>query len=215
MRINLYKHIYPIFFKYFRAKRMKLFEERFDLQPETWILDVGGTEYNWTFVSKKPKIVFLNLSVPVGSVNTDSSVWLIADGRHLPFNNNVFAVVYSNSVIEHLSNYQDQSIFANECRRVGKRYYIQTPNKWFPIEPHYITLFIHWLPASIQKNLIRNCSIRGWLTRPSQEDCDQMVEEIRLLPFEDVHQMFPEAEIWRERFAGITKSHIAINNPKI
>jgi hypothetical protein len=35
---------------------------------------------------------------------------------------------------------------ARETVQVGRSYYLQTPNFWFPLEPHYGVPFIHWLP---------------------------------------------------------------------
>lgn len=194
---------------------MEQFEEEFELTPDTLVLDVGGTEYNWTLISSKPKIVILNLSLPTYPSSSNSIVWLVADARYLPFKQNIFSIVYSNSVIEHLSTIENQSLFANECRRVGKKFYVQTPNKWFPVEPHYITVFLHWLPGKFQRGLIRYFSIHGWITRPSQDECDRMVNEIRLLSGREFQKIFPEAEIWREKVIGLTKSLIAVKNAKI
>jgi hypothetical protein len=64
----------------------------------------------------------------------------------LPFDDNAFDVAYSNSVIEHVRTWENQVRFAAEIRRVAPRYYVQTPNAAFPIEPHVMGLGIQWLP---------------------------------------------------------------------
>lgn len=99
---------------------------------------------------------------------------------------------------------------AEECRRVGRRYYVHTPNKGFPIEPHLLTSFIHWLPRSLQRRLIRHFTLWGWVARPSRDYCDRLLEQTRLLGKGDLLQLFPDAEIWKERFMGMTKSLIAV-----
>ena len=210
MKINLNKHVYPIFFKFFRTKRMARFEKEFNLSSKLSVLDVGGSEYNWQFISFRPKLTLLNVQIPKSSVQTKAADWIIADGKYLPFKDAAFDIVYSNSVIEHLSTLSNQTLFANECRRVGIFYYIQTPNKWFPVEPHYIMIFIHWLPKPFQRRLIRNFTIRGWVERPSQVECERMIQEFRLLSKKEFQLIFPDAEIWEERLLGLTKSMIAV-----
>lgn len=138
--------------------------------------------------------------------------WIVADGRHLPFKDSTFDLVYSNSVIEHLGNFEDQNLFAVECRRVGRSFYVQTPNKWFFIEPHLITPFIHWLPCGIQRLLLRNFTVWGWITRPTSQYCESFMNEVRLLGSNDLQRLFPDAEIWHERFFGFSKSLIAVKN---
>jgi ubiquinone/menaquinone biosynthesis C-methylase UbiE len=189
---------------------MARFKHEFNLSSELSVLDVGGSGYNWTLISLKPKLTILNVEIPINPVQPKSVNWLIADGRHLPFKDAAFDIVYSNSVIEHLSTFSNQTLFAEECRRVGIYYYIQTPNKWFPIEPHYLMAFIHWLPISIQRRLIRNFTIRGWVNRPSQIECERMINELRLLTKREFQQIFPDADIWQERFLGLSKSIIAV-----
>ena len=136
--------------------------------------------------------------------------WVVADGCFLPFPDKIFDVVYSNSVIEHLGNLENQRRFAAECRRVGVRYYVQTPNKWFPIEPHLLTPFVHWLPPWFQRRLLRNFTIWGLITRPTTQQCETFLQEIRMLDRQELRQLFPDAEIHHERVLGLTKSLIAV-----
>ena len=201
--------LYRPLHRYFRTKRMRQFWHRFGLTPETLVLDIGGTPFNWSLLSDRPRLVMLNISPP--QRERDSPItWLVADGRHLPFKDEAFDVIYSNSVIVHLGSLETQRLFANECRRVGLHYYVQTPNKWFPIEPHFITPFIHWLPRGVQRRLLRNFTVRGLITRMTQRECEDLWGEIRLLDERELQQLFPEAKIWYERMLGLTKSLIAV-----
>lgn len=203
--MNIHQLYHP-FLKYFRTRRMRQFQTRFEVTSKTRILDVGGTPFNWSLLSERPNLLFANIC-PVGGKQISQ---VIADGRYQPFKNDAFDIVYSNSVIEHLGTFDNQKLFAAECMRVGSRYYIQTPNKWFPIEPHYITPFIHWLPLQIRKYLLRNLTIWGLITRPTPQQCEQRLQEIYLLAAVDMKQLFPQAIIWRERLLGLTKSLIAV-----
>lgn len=200
--------LYRPFLVHFRTRRMQKFWHRFNLTSDTSILDLGGGLFNWTLLPQKPKLTIVNIVTPQ---EIESQMhWIIADARQLPFKDATFDIVYSNSVIEHLGNYRQQELFATECARVGKRYYIQTPNKWFPVEPHLITLFIHWLPRKWQKHFLRYFTIWGWIARPTPEKCDMFVEEVRLLNKREMKILFPDADIWVEKFSGLTKSFIAV-----
>lgn len=201
--------LYRPFFRYFRSKRMRQFWIRLGLTVETRVLDIGGTPFNWSLLPDIPRLVMLNISPPQKERDSPMT-WLVADGRHLPFKDGAFDIVYSNSVIEHLGSFKNQQLFANECKRVGLRYYVQTPNKWFPVEPHFITPFIHWLPRRVQRRLLRNFTVRGLITRPTEQECEDILRKIRLLDEWGLQQLFPDAEIWRERVLGLTKSLIAV-----
>jgi hypothetical protein len=202
--------LYRIIFQYFRPKRMRQFWRDFRLAPQTRVLDVGGTWYNWSLLSQQPCLTILNLKVP--QERNQRAAWLVADARYLPFRDRSFEVVYSNSVIEHLENIHNQRLFAAGCQRVGRHYYVQTPNKHFQIEPHLITPFIHWLPRELQRRMLRNMTVWGLVNRPNQQRCAEFMREIRLLDETEMRGLFPDAHIWRERILGITKSIIAVRN---
>lgn len=136
--------------------------------------------------------------------------WVVADGKKLPFNDGAFDIAFSNSAIEHLYNWEAQIEFAKEIRRIAPNYIVQTPSKIFLVEPHYLTPFIHWLPKKNQRPLLRNFTVWGLITRPSQEYCDRVLAELRLLNREEMSELFPEAQIEVEKFLGWEKSLIAL-----
>ena len=173
------RHLYVVFSRLFRPKRMRQFWRRFVLTPGTRVLDVGRTWYNWSLLPDRPRLVLLNVLPPEEKVGGVACV--VADGRCMPFKDGAFDIVYSNSVIEHLGSLEDQRRFASECMRVGLQYYVQTPNQWFPVEPHLITPLIHWLPRTMQRRLLRNFTVWGWFKRPTTEQCEAFLQKIRLL----------------------------------
>ena len=95
-------------------------------------------------------------------------------------------------------------------RRIAPSYYVQTPYKWFPVEPHVLCLFIHWLPIPIYRKLVRWFSLWGLLAGPSQSEIDTKLDEIKLLSEADLCTLFPDGRLIRERFLGITKSLIMV-----
>jgi ubiquinone/menaquinone biosynthesis C-methylase UbiE len=138
---------------------------------------------------------------------------VVGDARRLPFANAEFDVVFSNSVIEHVGDYGDQYRMAQEIRRVGKRYFVQTPNRYFPIEPHVVLPFFQFLPLSARVWLVsllrmqRIEQIRRISTMKAK--FQRYFGAIRLLSRYEIKQLFPEATVQAELFCGLAKSFMA------
>lgn len=176
------------------------------------VLDVGGTAEFWAGSPLAPHLTLLNPDAARASPAAPP-VRLVGDGCNLPFRDGAFAIVFSNSAIEHVGTWERQQAFAREARRVGRRLWIQTPAREFFVEPHLIAPFIHWLPRSWQRRLIRNFTLRGWLERPDEKAVAEFLAEVRLLTFAEMQALFPDCTILRERFLGLTKSYIAVRHP--
>jgi hypothetical protein len=209
---------------------MRAFLQEFRPGPGMQILDVGGTDLNWRIIDQPARVVLLNTKVPEGEydqglLGTEYSdappspsagrphgniEYVLGDGKSVPYADGQFDVCFSNSTIEHLSRLDDQRRFANEVRRVGHGVWLQTPARRFPFEPHWLSPFIHWLPKSLQRRLGRNFTVYGWMLRPSKADVSELVDELRLLTYREMQNLFPDCEIRRERFLGLTKSYIAV-----
>ncbi len=207
---SIYSKISP----YFRNKRFEKFIDNIQPKAHESILDVGGYPNTWT--TQNPcwnSIEILNIH----QINHNSPTYanynintVIGNACSLEYKNNCFDIVFSNSVIEHVSSWENQKKFAAEVRRVGKRLWIQTPAKEFFIEPHYITPFIHWLPKNIRIYFLKYFTVWGLLTKPTDKKIKEMLNEIRLLSFKEMQQLFPDCEIIKEPFFMIfTKSYIA------
>lgn len=153
-------------------------------------------------------ITCLNLDVPETTYDTAKFSYVRGDGRCLPFGEQTFDIVFSNSVIEHVDSFDEQRKFAEEIRRVGRTYWVQTPNKWFFIEPHLITPFIHYLPLGLQKKLLRYFTIWGLVTKPSRDQIDIFLRTTRLLTEKELKQFFPDGTLYREKFFLFTKSFV-------
>ena len=197
----------------FRARRMREFVRRFGVTQDTRILDVGGTPVNWLLADVRPRVTLLNM--PRGQERGEAGFTFVSgDGCQLPFRDQSFEIVFSNSVIEHVGAPDQQRRFANEIRRVGKSYWVQTPNRRFPVEQHLLTPFVHWLPRSMQRAWVTKWTVWDWVERPSPDRRDFYIQhflgDIRLLSDTELAALFPDAEILRERSLGWTKSLIAV-----
>lgn len=107
----------------------------------------------------------------------------VNSGEPLPFETDEFDIVFSNAVIEHVGSRKAQAQFASEICRVGKRFFITTPNRWFPIEHHTGIPLLHFLPATVFRALIRNTTYRYW---SKEETLNQLTAQqfAQLLPSE-------------------------------
>ena len=191
---------------------MRRFVRECGITAETRVLDIGGTPDNWQLISVTPRLVLLNMPRARADL-AGAAQWVAGDGRQLPFRDAAFDVVFSNSVIEHVGDAASQERFAREVARVGRAYWVETPNRWFPIEQHLLTPFLHWLPQRWQRVLAPRCNLWRLLVRVSPDRRRYYIEhylgEIRLLDAAGLRDLFPDARILRERFCGWTKSLVA------
>jgi hypothetical protein len=210
---NLYAAIRPVQ-RHFRTRRMATFARALSITPTSRVLDVGGTGYNWELCPVRPRVTLLNrYEEPDFPVPRDMTL-TVADGCALPFGDQSFDVVYSNSVVEHVGDWTRQQQFAREIQRVGRAYYVQTPAKAFPLEPHLLTPAIHWLPRPIQRRLLPFTAI-GLLHRGDRPIDFAWYDDVRLLERREVRALFPEATLMTERVLGLPKSYIAIGRHNV
>jgi len=189
--------------KFRRARGKHLARFLADVPRPAKLLDVGGDPAFWD-------VIGVDEGVDITIVNNDASVsdarfhFVHGDARDLSqFGDGSFDVVVSNSVIEHVD---DQEAVAREIMRVGKRFYVQTPNRFFPVDPHFLVPFFHWLPRRVQIALLTRFDI-GWLRSGGDaRAAAEIIDSIQLLSARDLARLFPGARLWRERFFGLTKS---------
>lgn len=117
--------------------------------------------------------------------------------ERLPFADGAFDLAYASSVIEHVAP-ERRAAFAAEVRRVGRGWFVQTPAFSFPIEPHALLPFAHWLPPALRRPYWRLGAAGAW-------------EDIALLRRAEMAALFGEP-ILAERFAGVVKSWIVVRS---
>ncbi|MGI9075647.1 MAG: methyltransferase domain-containing protein [Bryobacteraceae bacterium] len=199
--------------RHFRSRRMRLFEGAFEITPDTRILDVGGSPAIWEFLKVRPRLTILNFPSAIER-SAEYGQCVAADGRMLPFKDAAFDIAFSNSVIEHVGTREDQQVFAEEIGRVARSYWVQTPNRGFPIELHLMLPFIHYLPKAWQRRIIERFTVWELLARPSESQrsfyIEHFLNDIKLLDKTDLQRLFPDAKILSERVLGLAKSLIAV-----
>jgi ubiquinone/menaquinone biosynthesis C-methylase UbiE len=168
------------------------------------LLDVGGGpgvdgEFLELYAAFD-EVVVVNLELtevkaPAGVTVTT----MAADGRELPLENQSFDWVFSNAVIEHVGGWQHQERFAKEIQRVAWRgYFVTTPNKYFPIEPHAMLPFYQFFPVFVQKKVA-----------PLSPGYLRAYEEINLLSVGQMKRLFPGATVLPVGFPVLGNSLVA------
>ena len=214
MRLNIHTLLRPIT-RNWRRRRFQLFLRLMRPKPSDILLDVGGYPDFWTSHPQPVRrIDCLNLhelswnpkSAPTHAIRT-----LLGDGCSIQMPDKSYDMAFSNSVIEHVSTWERQKEFAAEMRRVAKNLWVQTPAYECWIEPHYMTPFVHYLPRSMRRAILRWGTLWGWIERPDGDKINAMMETIRLLRKSEFRELFPDCEIVTERLLWIfPKSYIAI-----
>ena len=185
-----------------RRRRWNLFVRLCRPNPNELLLDVGGLPHDAFAGFWSGRTVRVNLQRHRPQRPGDRAV--VADVRALPFRDGAFAVVFCNSVLEHVGPWADQQRAAGEIQRVARRYFVQVPDKHTPIEPHYLLPFFQFLPDRWQPRVCRWLPIgpvprNGWY-------------KVWLLSARELQRLFPDARIVRERVLGFPKSCYAVRD---
>lgn len=122
------------------------------------------------------------------------------DGCRLPFPDQSFDIVYSNAVIEHLPGQDLVRSFAAEVQRVGKGWFVTTPNFWYPFDPHYHLPFIQLLPQGMQRGLVRGLGRTPY-------------DYLHLFSARELHKLFPTSMVVGCRVTFYPETLIAYRAP--
>ena len=177
-----------------RARRHRRFFALTRLAPGARVLDVGCGQIGLRALEPDLDITGVDLHerphYPGAFVRADA-----ADG--LPFAADEFDLVYCSSVIEHVPPAR-RAAFAAEVRRVGRGWFVQTPARSFPIEPHSLLPGAHWLPERVRRLYWRLGAAGHW-------------EEISLLGRAELEALFGPAR--PERVGPLVKSWVCVHPP--
>ena len=199
-----------------------------DLMEATWtrhghcrIVDLGGRAGYWRALGFErltalgAHITLVNVEPEPERLTTRTEKRLFTaiqgDACALPqFRDGAFDIVHSNSVIEHVGGWARMQMFAGEARRLAPSYYVQTPDFWFPIEPHFLAPGFHWLPFDLRVRWVQSCSLGHIPRLPDRAQAVAAVKSARLLTRGRMIELFPDAEMLSERYMRLSKSLIAI-----
>ncbi len=224
------KEIIKILSNRAREKRANLFKGLFALNENTRILDLGsetGSNINAVLTGSpvKPENVYIadidKVLIDKGRDAFGYVPVLIGESGRLPYPDGYFDILYCSSVIEHVtvkkeqvwsiycgSSFKSKSLvrqkdFLEEIQRLGKQYFVQTPNKHFPIESHSWLPFLAWLPRRLLIPVLKFTN-RFWVKKTNPD--------WHLLNIKEMTELFYGAKIVNENFFGLTKSIMTVKH---
>ncbi len=206
-----------------RNRRAEIFLkllDQIDASGTLRVLDVGGTIKYWKMLQASLSDTELNLDITLANIGSEKSGEItklaFGSGRaaHIKeidanaldpnlYDSKKYDVIHSNSVIEHVGNWTQIKVFADNIVQSGLPYFIQTPNFWFPFEPHFELPFFMLLPLPLKQILIK-LKFGGDL-----DSINKKLDGVRLLTSSEFEYLFCNAEIQREKVLMINKSFIA------
>jgi SAM-dependent methyltransferase len=228
--MNLVVHLFTAFSTKARGKRAAFFRGCFELGDTTRVLDLGsqtgsGIHAVLRGTEVQPHNVYIAdidaALLEEGRARYGFTPVLVKESGPLPFPDGYFDVVFCNSVIEHVTLPKNevwkersgarfraearrrQKEFATEIRRLGRQYFVQTPYRHFPIEPHSWLPFAGWLPRWLLLPVLR-LSHRVWVTKTNPD--------WYLMNRRELAELFAEARIVDEKCWGLTKSIMAVKS---
>lgn len=180
------------------------------------VIDIGGSLPFWQHVYhilKPASVVCYNISAPrmaMGQANSNPHITTrLYDGLRIPEEDQSADVVVCNSVIEHVPM-ELRANLAREVMRVGKTWVVQTPSPAFPLELHFGLSFVHWLPRSIGRQVVRLSPFHLL----SGSDGPSYFDQTRLLNREELVALFPGGRLIEEKVLGIPKSQLIIGGAR-
>lgn len=201
-----------------RGERAAAFLRYLEPRESDRIVDIGGSDgsHFHRFFPQLKNVVIADI-IPERLQRAESefgyeTALLSPTDSRLPFDDREFDIVFSSSVIEHATGPKDwaracgswsdfhatalgyQRTFAAELVRVGKAYWVQTPYRYFPVEPHsFLPMPILWTPRKAAIAISQR-----WVKTP--------LWDFRALTRRDMRELFPDSEFYEERSLGFVKS---------
>ncbi len=202
-----------------RARRWNVIRESFPDLPDMTVVDLGGTVESWLRAPVRPaRVTVVNLFEP----GVTDEPWLTpVTGDACGAREALAAagvthghdLVFSNSLIEHVGGHAKRSDLAREVGALAPFHWIQTPYRYFPVEPHWLFPLLQFLPVRIRSSVAERWPLAH--SRPAGgTDALSEVLWTELVSLTELRFYFPGSRIYRERLVGLTKSISAVKSPK-
>ena len=204
-----------------RIRKLELFNKLMNPTKEMRILDVGAeispnSECNIQFIDCYPwknNVSAINLSSEHISLIKQYYPEVdvrVGDACNLPWEDKHFDIVYSNAVIEHLGNFERQKKMATEIMRIGKSWFVTTPNRWYPFEFHMRLPFVTWLPRN---GYIRFGQVISYNHVKRKYMTGIRRDSLRLMTAKDLKHCFPTSRIIKQRVTFMAETLICVGGP--
>lgn len=195
-----------------RALRWEKLHASFPDLAEMRVLDLGGRPNFWDNSAIHPaQLVCLNLEPTPARDLPGWSSYVQGNACEPPSQiaQERFDLVISNSVIEHVGGWQQRQQFAEVVHRSADRHWVQTPYRYFPVEPHWLFPAMQFMPLRARTIVVRRWPF-GYLHTSDPVAAVDKAMSVELLSITEMRALFPDSQIWRERICGLIKSVVAI-----
>lgn len=195
----------------YRTRRWTWLCETFPDLSQLSVIDLGGTAESWLRAPVQPAAVHI---VNLEKAPEDLPDWLRADygdACELPAEilGGSYDLVISNSVLEHVGGHQRREAFADAVHRLATRHWVQTPYRYFPIEPHWVCPCFQFLPIAARTTVAMHWPLVH--VKPAdRSEALRGVLSVELVSRTEMRHYFPGSAIRSERVAGLAKSLIAV-----
>jgi len=198
-----------------RAKRHEHFCAFVSGKPVNALLDVGGTPDYWKAhpFPGNAHIALLNPSAkPEWNYMGHSFIKGPSEALE-QFASDSYDLVFSNSTLAYVGGPAQRARCAANIRRIGLRYYVQTPNYLFPIDWHTLVPFFHWVPKKWQAWLICRMRVGRLERRKSYADALAYLNQSDEVTYSELRRLFPDGTIVRERVLGVFTKSFTVHSP--
>jgi len=195
-----------------RAKRGEWLVNTFPELAEMRVLDLGGRADAWESLPVRPASLVM-INTREFDVPEDWPVQnIIGDACDPPaeLRRERFDLVYSNSVLEHVGGHWRRERFAETVHMMADRHWVQTPNRYFPLEPHWLFPGLQFFPTAMKAWITRRWPGRYYAPTGSFQERMWWAFSVELLTKAEMQFYFPESEIQVEHVGPLPKSLIAI-----
>lgn len=199
-----------------RAVRFRELVRRFPGLATMRVLDLGGTPDFWRSAPVRPRFV---TTVNLDTKYEPDEPWLhhvVGDAcLHDTLDRcpGEYDLVVSNSLVEHVGGYQRRRDLAAVVRAAAPAYWVQTPDRYFLVEPHYVAPGFQFLPVSARARLVSRWPLAHERVHTTEAALAQVLT-IDLIGVAELRHLFPASTIWRERMFGLSKSLVAIGGAR-
>ncbi len=194
-----------------RARRWEWFQQDFPDIGSMSVIDLGGRPESWLRAPVRPaRVHVVNLEEPPA----ETPDWISAeqgDACELPdhVRKGEYDLVFSNSVLEHVGGHERRTRFAEAVHELAPRHWVQTPYRYFPVEPHFLFPGFQFLPLAARVSIVRRWPL---VHTPPQDRATalRVALWVELLSRTEMAHYFPHSTVRVERLGGLAKSLIAV-----
>ena len=191
-----------------RLRRTEEFRRRFPDLKDMRVLDLGGTAVSWRVSGMRADSVTI---VNLDNAGQPDEPWMeFRRGDACAGGFGKYDLVFSNSLIEHLGGHARRQQFADVVQESAPMWWVQTPYRYFPIEPHWVFPGFQFLPFRTRVFISQHWNAGHLPEFKNVVEVAELVASTELISATEMRAYFPSSEIWFERIAGLPKSLTAL-----